>query len=100
MSADGWKICPKCKAKHKAEKDAEILNVSKSYGNVSQEEYLELARKASKEMELPESLREDYGFYLDENYILNIDYNCQCEECGFKFSFHKKVDILAESESL
>jgi predicted Zn-ribbon and HTH transcriptional regulator len=99
MSANGWKICPKCKAKIQADKDAELLKLGESYGKVDSQEYLKLANEASKEPEFTESLREDYEFYLDEYYVLDIDYVCSCEQCGFKFSFHKKIDILAETES-
>jgi hypothetical protein len=84
MSADAWSKCPKC---HINKKPAKISN----YGKVSEEEYL---KKSTVEIEPEETLREDYGIYMDENGILNISYEAECGDCGWTFKFSVEKNAL------
>jgi len=65
MSADAWRICPKCKAS--IEKDAP--------------------------KEQSETLREDFEVWMDEDGEFHVDYRSHCQVCGFghKFAHTEKV---------
>jgi len=100
MSADGWKICPRCRAVIQNAKDTEIMKASESYGKIDKDEYLELVRKAAEPARFEETLREDYEFYLDEEYVLKIRYYAGCNKCNFEFSFLKEIDIESEASKV
>ena len=97
VSADSWRVCPKCGKsgdgpRAKAEKAARD-----SYGKDTAEEYarlLDLARAMPYD-EPEETMREDYEFYYEDGapFILNVRYGCSCKACGFEFSIHTKHDI-------
>jgi len=73
-----WTECPKVET-HNTYKNPEfklLFGDTKKYGD-------------------RQSLREDFEFYLLAN-ILSINYSCECNICGFKFIFNKKVDVLNE----
>jgi hypothetical protein len=98
MSADNWSVCPKCKEIAQKEFDDLMLKAGESYGKVSPEEYLERIHSLPKEPTFEHTLREDYEFYLDDNFDLLISYQAHCGKCNFKFTFRKELNIL-EPES-
>lgn len=95
MSADNWSKCPKCKEVAKKTNADLIAKIVESYGKIPVEEYDDMVKKASESIELEETLREDYEFYLEDD-NLNIDYGCSCNKCGFSYSYKKDVNVLAE----
>ena len=67
MSANRWSTCPNCKAK-RAERDEKLRQrASGSYGNMPQEQYLALLRKADavEGGEQEPTVREDWEIGLD-----------------------------------
>ena len=40
MGADNWGVCPQCKSKAEASKKKSALDLGKSYGKVSPDEFL------------------------------------------------------------
>jgi len=70
MSADHYSICPKCRV-------ALIDSLP----------------------ELPESLREDYEFYL-QGEVLSISYSAGCSKCRFQYNFSKEINILKSEDNV
>ena len=95
MSADNWSKCPKCKEVAEKDKAKLIEKAAESYGKIEVEKYDDMVKKASGVVELEETLREDYEFYLEED-ILSIKYNCSCNKCRFSYSYVRTVNVLAE----
>lgn len=88
MSASNWQDCPKCKQS----RTGTVAEAAKLYGQVSAEDY-ETAMIKARNAELPQqTLREDYEFYV-EGFCLNISYGCRCDNCGFQFSYNKKIEM-------
>lgn len=86
MSADNWRVCPKCKK----------TNESKGslYGKVSEEEYLDSLNQLKVD---EETLREDYEIGIDERGEFYVDYSCRCQTCGFGFHYkHSQMLELTE----
>ena len=83
MSADNWSKCPKCKAITEKTKADLIEKIGENYGKIPVEEYDDMVKEASEVTDLEDTLREDYGFYL-EGTNLNISYRCHCDVCGFR----------------
>lgn len=102
MSADAWRVCPKCKYKHEIDTRIAEKKARESYGKVSAEEFDRL-REVAREMvckleKMDETLREDYEIYTDETGEFFISYYCWCEACGLKFNFNHKQNVLAEGK--
>lgn len=93
MSADNWRICPKCTGINEAAYEASRKEITESYGKVSAEEYLRLVSIAPKPPIHLETLREDYeiGTFEDGEFLVN--YSCYCSACKFEFSFKHKQKI-------
>jgi len=96
MSADNWKMCPKCNEKALQE-IAEMETLAKEkYGKISLTEYEKLKMDLNEKRSTitndsgNETLREDYETYSD-GYNLHINYGCSCEVCGFTFTFEWHV---------
>lgn len=85
MSADSWRVCPRCKAK----RDEVENKAAKAYGKVSEQEYKELLRSEEAEVlkEMPEVFREDYEIYMTDDGTFNVSYHGECQECQFKHTF-------------
>lgn len=97
MSADNWRMCPKCGICVCEEdvKAQRISAVEKAYGVVPKEEYDRLVEDIDSPhgYEECDTLREDYEVY-SEDHTLYVYYSCSCEKCGFNFSFEKSVNML------
>lgn len=93
MSADNWRVCPKCTVIAETAYADSQKKIAISYGKISAEEYLKLVNAAPKLPEPHETLREDYeiGTYKDGEF--SVDYSCACTKCGLSFSFKHKQKI-------
>ena len=91
MSADNWCICPKCKKKNDALNKQRILDAAKQYGVIPADEYIALAKDASKPIEIEDTFREDYdiGVYPDGSFL--VSYRGQCTVCNAEYAFGEEV---------
>lgn len=87
MSADNWAICPKCR--ELAEHKKEVLGdkVSRAYGEVSPEEYLDLVKKLNEPIEQDRTLREDYEIGIRKTAEFYVRYKAACGVCGFSYAY-------------
>jgi hypothetical protein len=95
MSADNWRVCPRCKLRA-AEKSAKMYKeATDSYGKVDASEYLEKlkAAQAFASEVLHETLREDYEIYIDEDGEFFVSYRGGCDECGLVFNFKHEEKV-------
>ena len=100
MSANNWRVCPKClqsRSKERAEVEATMHEV---YGKAPLAEFEELKKKLDTltVTNMPESLREDWELHTNGLGIFFVNYGCYCEECGFKFCFDKTINTLLGSK--
>ena len=93
MSADAWRVCPKCKAKVTAVES----KAAKAYGKVSEQEYKQILSEETLRVidDVPETFREDYEVYMTEEGIFNVSYCGSCQVCGFehKFKHETKLEV-------
>lgn len=96
MSADNWTQCPKCAANKLAQLETMHRKLREACGNVDADKFLEMREKVSRfEAERPDNnLREDYEIGTYDSGVLDIDYHCNCNACGFGFSFRHSVNVL------
>lgn len=94
MSADNWRVCPKCKKTAEAKKAHEKAAVQKAYGEVSIVEFLLIRNKAEAVVQLEDTLREDYFIGIDEKGKFHVDYTGCCDECGLKHEYHYSQQVL------
>lgn len=93
MSADAWRICPKC-TRVESKKAVAEREADEAYGKVSKDEWQRLQKYADSLRDEPEeTLREDYEIFMDEDGKLYINYRCSCGICGFShhYEYEKKV---------
>lgn len=91
MSADAWRVCPKCLNKAQKKKES-------SYGKVSEEEYLRVLLELDNlENHETETLREDYEIFTDEDGLFYVSYSCSCSVCHFHFEYKHKKDLMDEN---
>ena len=92
MSANNWRVCPKCLVAKNEEKDKLVKVAEDAYGEVPKEEFFRLRREAD-EFIVPdcETFREDFNIGIDCCGELYISYYGECEKCGFekKFDHHE-----------
>ncbi len=96
MSADAWRLCPKCYARGTSARQVALKKVAESYGKVKAEVYGEMIDKAQTNFPPPaheETLREDYEMYTDQDGQFTVSYSCSCRTCGFKFNFKHAEQI-------
>ena len=95
MSADNWSICPRCEATFKAERAAAITKVAESYGKVPAEEYERLRAEAEQARPTILGLREDYNLGINGHGVFYVNYNGECVECGFHYSYSHTEQVEA-----
>jgi hypothetical protein len=95
MSADAWRICPKCRIKHIKSLVRERQRVNDKYGKIDSGEYIQLVNEMEKKetTDIEETLREDYEIWTNEEGVFEVGYYCSCEKCGLKFEFEHKEKI-------
>ena len=101
MSADNWRVCPRCKRKKIVEVEVSDAKLTKSYGKGSAEEYLAKVQKNTElrasVAKLEETLREDYELSTDEDGEFFVSYGCRCSVCDFQFSFKHEESVLTNT---
>ena len=105
MSADNWRECPLCLSEQRKKARELGRKMSDSYGKIPVDDFnvlqQEHAQALSESDYLPETLREDYEFFINDDGNFFANYYAMCDNCGFKFEFHhvEKIKITApESE--
>ena len=93
MSADNWTICPRCMKMAVEEKDKQNKQAAESYGKVSEVEYTEILEKARADINMEQTLREDYEFYMEDDGTFTADYRAHCDRCGFKYEFKHEEEV-------
>jgi hypothetical protein len=92
MSADNWRICPKCKIKHEENIAANQRRVSESYGKIPSDKYMDAVREIQNPKPLEQTLREDYEQGIDEDGEYSCLYRAGCTVCNFSFTFSTKIE--------
>ena len=95
MSADNWRICPKC-LQDEREKLAKLQKkAAESYGKLSSDKWVILNQEAMADPEekLEETLREDYWQGVNADGVYGACYSCYCTVCGWKWDY--KFDAQA-----
>jgi hypothetical protein len=88
MSADAWRVCPKCLQKAETKRES-------SYGKVTEEEYLRICLELdSFENGDTETLREDYECWTDEGGTFRVSYSCSCSVCKLHYEYKFEKDLL------
>lgn len=80
MSADAWRICPRCKIGAEKKASASVKNLAASYGKIPEPEYLEMKAKIESAKPPEETMREDYEIGMDEDGTLEISYRYSCAD--------------------
>ncbi len=91
MSADAWRVCPKCNEAREKETLTMEADVEASYGKVPPEEYIRKLSELNSRKSLDEmgetTLREDYEIGIDEDGEFFINYRGGCTKCKFHFEY-------------
>jgi hypothetical protein len=87
VSANNWDVCPACKKKAEAARLKAMEDAAKAYGKVPPDEWKELSDRASKPVDLDETMREDYELGVDSKGVFGVSYSASCQECAFVFRF-------------
>ncbi len=99
MSADNWRVCPRCLKAARLDHAAAQRTVNDAYGKVSFEKFekfMKLKEKADKPFKEPDdTLREDYEIGINTDGEFYAIYSGRCETCGFSFTFKKTEDAKA-----
>ena len=92
MGADNWAVCPRCRDRAVAAKDALFNEAAAAYGTLPVEEYEALRAKAQAPAEeLRRTFAEYYEFYGAENGTVTADYGGECNVCHLKCNFKHQV---------
>jgi ribosome-binding protein aMBF1 (putative translation factor) len=96
MSANNWRVCPKCKATRGAELAAESEELAKQYGKIKLAEFNRLTNELHDKYkdDLEESLREDYGLRITEDGTFYVSYRGHCGTCGFTHTFKHEDKVI------
>ena len=92
VSADNWTDCPRCTAKHLAEREAFEKKVEASYGVLPVDKFDAMRRELETTRAPDPSLREDYEIGISQGKF-SASYSGRCDMCGFKFSFTHEQKI-------
>ena len=99
MSAKNWTTCHRCRLLNNEEIANAKDELSKSYGNISQEEYDKRKERIERGFLWPEdedededsipysdgeTRREDYEFEFSDGHF-RLMYRTNCDRCGFEF---------------
>lgn len=89
MSADAWRICPKCSVSIASKRELALIEADSQYGKIPVNQWTKLHDDAHSMpiKQTEETLREDYEIYTDESGTFHVDYHCGCTICGFRHNF-------------
>lgn len=92
MSADNWRVCPRCLKGDEALMTSRKEDAEKAYGKVAADVYLKMLEESKEILETEQTLGEDYtiGTNIDGKFF--VKYNARCT-CGFNFEFNHKEQI-------
>ena len=95
MSANNWRICPRCMKQALETKDRLQKQATESYGKIPVDEYVKFQRAAERDILLEETLREDYEFHMGNDGEFSASYGAQCGVCNFHYEYehNEKVAI-------
>jgi hypothetical protein len=96
MSANNWRVCPKCKAEMTAKRERTIAKARAMYGKVTSEAYERAIKSAEAFSAEPnvELLREDWELYTDKDGVFHVAYRASCSHCGLNFQFRDTKNVL------
>ena len=86
MSASNWRECPKCRMKAERAQRIRLEKAAKNYGKIPQEDWIHQQKHAETEIELDQTLREDYQLGIQDIMFL-VSYSASCEKCDFEFKY-------------
>ena len=87
MSADAWRVCPKCKHRAEVARNEKIKKADAAYGRITPDEWKRMNDDANKPIKLGETFREDYEILMDESGEFSIRYSGRCTKCGWGHEF-------------
>lgn len=91
MSADAWRVCPKCKETAEAAVERQRTALAEQYGKIPASEFIDRNAALDNVAEVEDqTFREDYEIFMDDTGRFYVGYNGRCSKCGFSHSF--KVD--------
>lgn len=88
MSANNYRICPKCQAAEASRCEAARVKADKAYGVVTPAEF-DALRAEAVPRELEETLAEYYELGIRRGQF-SVNYSAGCQTCGFRFKFEAK----------
>lgn len=88
MSADNYRICPRCRKRHYEKVAADAKKAAEAYGKVPMAEWQAMCKEADNPPPLEDTLREDYECYIDPQGTMRIYYGATCEKCRFTADFN------------
>ncbi len=96
MSADNWRVCPKCVIERKRQEIILDETLKAFYGKITPEEYVVRVNQVNraKASRQEETLREDYEIGTKADGVFFVSYGCSCEVCGFSFTFQQTKGAL------
>lgn len=89
MSADSWRVCPRCRQKELDRLGELSERVSAGYGVLPIEEFDALRSELAKGIDERkiQTFREDYEFYGAESGEVKYSYSGHCQVCGLGVDF-------------
>ncbi len=103
MSADRWSNCPICELAHKnalaSIREEHKRKIALAYRQIGLEHFEKFKARLKKEEESfimkyhekhEESLREDFGFGIDEDGLFYVNYSAVCQVCEASWEFSKE----------
>lgn len=96
MSADAWRVCPKCSASIVSKRELAIIEADSQYGKIPVNQWTKLHDDAHSMpvKETEETLREDYEIFTDESGKFYVGYHCSCKICGFAYKFKHEEQVV------
>lgn len=100
MSADNWRICPRCKWQAEFKQQLAVKKAEALYGKVSPQAYTKLIRDAETPPKLAETLREDYAIGTSPDGTFIVSYSAHCMRCSFKHRHQceERLDVQVKED--
>lgn len=96
MSADNYRLCPKCVIIQRDKHQMALTEVNQLYGKAPAWEHRAAQRRADEieGLRISETLREDYeiGIRIDGTFFCH--YGASCSVCGYEFKFEKEQNAF------
>lgn len=93
MSADNWRVCPRCMRRKEKAQEEMVREVAESYGKVPADLYLLKCKKAADGFEIQCAYREDYELGTSEDGKLYVIYHGWCQDCGYGVDFRHEQAV-------